>query len=148
MPDEPDPDTDPPVAKSAIEHENVHRLKVADRDVTIIGTAHVSRQSAELVKQVIETEKPDTVCVELCATRFHAMEQQSAWREMDLVRVIKEKKAFLLMLNFFLASYQRRLAKQFDIAPGQEMIEAITAAKAVEAEIHTADREKIGRAHV
>lgn len=143
-----EPDSDPPFAESAvtdektpIEHENVHRLEVDGKKVTIIGTAHVSKQSAELVKEVIESEKPETVCVELCATRLHTMEQQNAWREMDLVRVIKEKKAFLLMLNFFLASYQRRLAKQFDIAPGQEMIEAIASAKAIEAEIHTADRE-------
>jgi pheromone shutdown-related protein TraB len=152
-----DSESDPPIAASQsvedaasqslsnenarIEHENVHHLKLGEKSVTIIGTAHVSRQSAELVKEVIEAQKPDTVCVELCATRFQAMEQKSAWREMDLVRVIKEKKAFLLMLNFFLASYQRRLAKQFDIVPGQEMIEAIASAKAIDAEICTADRE-------
>jgi pheromone shutdown-related protein TraB len=146
-----DSESDPPVADSAapadsqesapIQHENVHRLNVGEKTVTLIGTAHVSRQSAELVKEVIESEKPDTVCVELCATRFQSIEQKNAWREMDLIRVIKEKKAFLLMLNFFLASYQRRLAKQFDIVPGQEMIEAIKSAKEIDAEIHTADRE-------
>ena len=39
----------------------------------MIGTAHVSKESARLVRQVIEWEQPDAVCVELDARRFEAL---------------------------------------------------------------------------
>ena len=54
-----------PQEKEVVVHENIHRLKVGDKNVALIGTAHVSQESADLVKEVIDKEKPDSVCVEL-----------------------------------------------------------------------------------
>ncbi|MDJ0804855.1 MAG: TraB/GumN family protein [Desulfobacterales bacterium] len=120
---------------------NIHRLSHGDRDIILIGTAHVSRESAELVRATIETEKPDTVCVELCESRWQSIQQKSRWRDMDIVKVVKEKKAFLLLSNLILASFQRRIADKMDIQPGQEMITAIETAEATGARTWLADRD-------
>lgn len=119
----------------------VHRLSMDDKEFIIVGTAHVSKESVELVRSVIETEKPDTVCVELCQSRYEAIRQEDRWQNMDIIKVIKEKKAFLLFANLLLASFQRRIARKLDIKPGQEMIEAIEAAEGIGARVHLADRD-------
>ena len=105
--------------------ENVHRLDLDGRRVILVGTAHVSRQSAAEVKAVIETEKPDTVCIELCPARYRAVTDADRWKKTDIVKIIKERKALLLLVNLVLSAYQKRLAKKFGIKPGQEMIRAL-----------------------
>ena len=117
------------------------RLYGDDKEIILLGTAHVSRASADLVTAVIEKEKPDTVCVELCQSRYQAIRQKDRWREMDIIKVIKEKKAFLLLSNLLLASFQRKIAKKFDVKPGQEMLSAIETGEAVGSKIHLADRD-------
>jgi pheromone shutdown-related protein TraB len=119
----------------------IHRLTFDDKEIVIVGTAHVSQQSVDLVKEVIEAEKPDTVCVELCASRYQTISQQDRWQEMDIIKVIKEKKSFLLLSNLILAAYQKRIASKLDVRPGQEMIQAMESAEAGGARIHLADRD-------
>jgi pheromone shutdown-related protein TraB len=119
----------------------VHRLQAEDREIFVVGTAHVSQESVRLVAELIAQERPDTVCVELCESRYQSIHNKDAWQNMDIVKVVREKKAFLLLSNLLLASFQKRLAKKFDIRPGQEMIEAITSAEALGAEICLADRD-------
>lgn len=119
----------------------IERLTYEDKDILLIGTAHVSRESVALVEETIAAETPDTVCVELCPSRYQSIRQKDHWQNTDIVKVIKEKKAFLLLSNLMLASFQKRIAKKMDIQPGQEMIQAITSAEAVGAHIVTADRD-------
>ncbi len=127
---------------TAIDNKNmVQRLQVGDKEIILVGTAHVSKESVDLVSQVIMAEKPDTVSVELCDSRYQAIRQKDRWQETDIIKVIKEKKAFLLLSNLLLASFQKRLARKFDIKPGQEMITAMELAESVGAGIHLADRE-------
>ena len=47
---------------------------------------------------------------------------------MNIIKVIKEKKAFLLLSNLMLASFQKRIADKLDIRPGQEMLQAVASA--------------------
>ena len=72
----------------AAENPNVHALRYGDKEIFLIGTAHVSRESVDLVESVIRQEKPDTVCVELCKSRFHSIMQKERWQDMDIVKVI------------------------------------------------------------
>ena len=120
---------------------NIHRLYLKDKEIKLLGTAHVSKESVQLVSRVIMEEKPDTVCVELCQSRYQAIRQKERWLEMDLIKVIKEKKAFLLLSNLLLASFQKKIAKKFGIRPGEEMIKAIETAEIVGAEIQLVDRD-------
>jgi len=119
---------------------NIHRLVFEGKEIILLGTAHVSKESVRLVADVIESEKPDTVCVELCESRFQSIRQKDKWLDKDIIKVIKEKKSFLLLSNLLLASFQKRIAEKFDIKPGEEMIKAIEAGEAAGAGIHLADR--------
>ncbi len=121
--------------------DTLHYLEYGDKKVILVGTAHVSRESAQEVGDTILEEKPDTVCVELCPSRYQSIRQKERWQQTDIVKVIKEKKSFLLLSNLLLASFQKRIAKKFDINPGAEMINAIETAEKVGAEIHLADRD-------
>lgn len=123
------------------EKKNVYQFEYEGKDILLIGTAHVSRESVALVKETIEAEKPDTVCVELCESRFQALRQKDRWENMDIIKVIKEKKAFLLLSNLILSAFQRKIADKLDMKPGMEMQEAIDQADALEAHIHLADRD-------
>ncbi|MEJ2025211.1 MAG: TraB domain-containing protein, partial [Deltaproteobacteria bacterium] len=120
---------------------NIHHLHYQDKEITLVGTAHVSRESADLVREVIAQEKPETVCVELCQSRYQSLTQKKLWQDTNLIKVIRGKKAFLLLANLMLASFQKRIGKKLGIQPGQEIIQAIDSAKEAGAEIHLADRD-------
>jgi pheromone shutdown-related protein TraB len=122
-------------------NSNVHRIEVNDKEIILIGTAHVSPKSVSEVKEVISEEKPDTVCIELCQSRYQSISDADKWKNMDITKVIKEGKAMVLLINLILSSYQKRLAKQFGIQPGQEMIQGIESANELGATLCLADRD-------
>lgn len=124
-----------------MDHPNVHRLMKDGREIILVGTAHVSRESAELVERVIDEEKPDVVCVELCQARFDALKQKDKWQETDIVKVIRENRTALLLSQLLMASFQRKIAERFKINPGEEMLRAIRIGEDRGAEIVLADRE-------
>nr|WP_285853627.1 TraB/GumN family protein [Oceanobacillus luteolus] len=115
-------------------------MEINGKEIILIGTAHVSKQSAEQVKEVIEQERPDSVCIELDEQRYQSITDGNKWQEMDIFKVIKQKKASLLLMNLAISSFQKRMAKQFGINAGQEMIQGIESAKDVGAELVLADR--------
>lgn len=120
--------------------ENITRIELDGKEIILIGTAHVSKQSALQVKEVIEAEQPDSVCVELDAQRYESVKDKNKWQNMDIFKVVKEKKATLLLMNMMISSFQNRVAKQFGIQPGQEMIQGIESANETGAELVLADR--------
>jgi pheromone shutdown-related protein TraB len=111
-----------------MEQERV-RLSVDGREIILVGTAHVSRESVDEVRNVIAEEKPDRVCVELDDGRYTSMSEGSNWQNLNIGKVIKEGKGFLLMANLVLSSFQRRLGKDLGVKPGEEMLAAIQASK-------------------
>jgi len=119
----------------------IQHLSVGNKNILIVGTAHVSRESMDLVKQTIETEKPDTVCIELCDSRYQSIRHKNRWQDMNIIKVIREKKTFLLLSNLLLASFQKRIADKLDIQPGAEMLQAIESAKETDARVVLADRD-------
>ncbi len=123
------------------DNENRHLLKYEDKEITLVGTAHVSKESADLVETVINEENPDTVCIELCDSRYQSIIKKNQWKETDIVKVIKEKKAFLLLSNLLLAHFQKKIGDKLGVKPGEEMMRAIKSAEDVNAQIHLADRD-------
>ena len=108
--------------------------------VHLLGTAHVSRNSVEEVENAISELKPDVVAIELCPGRFESMQNRAKWQEMDIVKVIKEKKAGILLANMVLTSFQRRIGSQMGVTPGQEMQAAIARAEAEGCRLELIDR--------
>ena len=119
----------------------VHVLTVQDKTIILVGTVHVSQESADLVRAVIEEERPDAVCVELDARRYEALSQQQKWESFDLKEVIRKKQLSTMLANVLLASYQKRLGAQLGVLPGTEMLEAINVAKKHDIPIFLCDRD-------
>jgi len=124
------------------EHQaDIHHLSWKGREIHLVGTAHVSMESAELVEQIVREEKPDTVAVELCDSRYQALTQGNRWKETDLIKAIRQKKAFLLLMNLILAYFQRKIGRNLGVRPGEEMLRAVKAAQEIGAAVHLADRD-------
>jgi pheromone shutdown-related protein TraB len=102
----------------------VQVVKVGDREFILVGTAHVSRESADLVRRVIEEERPDRVCIELDPQRFKALTEKTNWETLDLKQLIRTKQLTTLLVNLLLASYQKRLGLKLGVMPGTELLEA------------------------
>jgi len=117
---------------------HVHRDGV---EYTIIGTAHVSRASAEAVKEMAESGNYDAIAVELCQARYDALTAERKWTDLDLYKIIRQGKAGLVMANLALSAYQRRIADQFGIEPGAEMRAATVAAKERDLPLQLIDRD-------
>jgi pheromone shutdown-related protein TraB len=134
----------PPVSGDAASPLNDQPLARVTRDgveYTLLGTAHVSRTSVAAVREMIETQNFDAIAVELCETRYHAMRDREAWRNLDLLQIIRQGKAGMVAANLALSAYQRRLAEQFGIEPGAEMKTAAELAEAQHKPIWLIDRE-------
>ena len=119
----------------------MERVYFKDKEIVLVGTAHISQASIDQVKKAIEEEKPDCVGVELDAQRFEQLQQGSRWREMDLVKVIREGKGYLFLLNILLANIQRQLGDQVGVKPGEEMLAAVNAAREKNIPVALLDRD-------
>lgn len=121
--------------------DQVQFLRIDGRDFILVGTAHVSRGSAELVRQVIEREKPDHVAVELDSQRYQALTEQQRWESLDLKEVIRKKQIATLIVNLLLAAYQKRMGLKLGVMPGTELLEAVRAAEENGIAFTLADRD-------
>ena len=110
-------------------------------EYTLLGTAHVSRASAEAVKEMAGSGEYDAIAVELCPARYSALTAERKWTDLDLYKIIREGKAGLVMANLALSAYQRRIAEQFGIEPGAEMRAATIAAKERDLPLQLVDRD-------
>jgi pheromone shutdown-related protein TraB len=120
---------------------NVTVLERGDRTFYIVGTAHISERSVQEVKDVIERVRPDTVCVELCKTRFDALTDEERWRRLDIFQVIRQQKVLFLLSNLALSAYQKRLGDKLGVRPGAELLAGVDCAREVGAELVLADRD-------
>jgi len=116
-------------------------LTAGDKTIILVGTAHVSQESVELVKLVIEQEQPDGVCVELDAKRFEAISHPNRWESLDLKEIIRQQQLSTLIVNLVLASFQKRLGDKLGVLPGMEMLEAIRMAEKHNVPVTLGDRD-------
>lgn len=110
-------------------------------ELTLLGTAHVSKASANQVRKLIQTGGYDTVAVELCRSRFNALMDPKSLSQMDLFSVIRQKRVYMVVASLALSAYQQRLADQFGIEPGAEQRTALRMAKEHELSVMLIDRE-------
>ena len=121
---------------------DVYRIHTKDnREIILVGTAHISQASKELVHETIENESPDTVCVELDEGRLKSIQDPDRWKNTDLKDVIKKKQLATLIANLVLGSYQKRMGAQTGVKPGSELKEAVDIANEKNIPIVLADRD-------
>ena len=119
----------------------VKRLDLGARQVYLVPTAHVSKKSVDDVRKTIEALRPDVVCVELCEARYKNILDREGWKKTNIVQVIRQGKAMLLLASLVMAAFQKRIGDRLGVKPGAEMIEAIEGARATEASLILADRD-------
>jgi pheromone shutdown-related protein TraB len=127
--------------KPVLADQPIARVTRDGSEYTILGTAHVSRASIAAVRELMATQKFDAVAVELCEPRYQALCDPTAWRNLDLLQVIRDGKAGMVAANLALSAYQRRLAEQFGIEPGAEMKAAVDLAREAGIPIWLIDRD-------
>ncbi len=122
--------------------EDVHLVELHDnRQLLLIGTAHISQESVDLVQKVIIQENIECVCIELDAKRFQALSQKQRWQALDLKEVIKKKQLSTLLVNLLMASYQKKLGGQVGVLPGAELLAAAKTAQENNIPIALCDRD-------
>ena len=117
------------------------RLNLHGREIILVGTAHVSKDSVAEVDCVIRSEAPDTVCIELDEGRFASMAHKANWERLDIVKALREGKGFLIIANLVLGSFQRRMGDVLGVKPGEEMRAAVETADALGIPHTLCDRE-------
>jgi pheromone shutdown-related protein TraB len=112
-----------------------------NNNIILVGTAHISKESVEEVKQVIEKYKPDIVAVELCKRRYEAITERDKWENTPVTHILKSNNAYFILAQTFLSSVQRKLGKEYGVEPGSEMIAACEEAKSNNLEVALVDRD-------
>lgn len=121
--------------------DDVAVITLADKTILLVGTAHISQQSTDLVKKIIEQECPDAVCIELDDKRYAALSKRTQWENLDLKQVVRSKQLATLMVNLILAAYQKKLGGQLGVMPGAELLTAAQTAEQLGIPMALCDRD-------
>ncbi len=121
--------------------DNVETIKLGEKTIYLVGTAHVSKESVDDVRATVAATEPDAICVELCQGRYNSMVQRDNWKKMNLFKVIKERKTLFLLIQLIMTAFYKRLGKKLGVEPGAEMLEGIKLAESTGAQLVLADRD-------
>ncbi|MFH1656970.1 MAG: TraB family protein [bacterium] len=121
--------------------KNVERIVIKDKEIILVGTAHISEESVELVTRIINEEKPEAVGVELCQKRYNTIFKKEIWENTKIIEIIKKGQTQLLLANLLISSFQKRMGEELKIKPGAEMIQAVAVAKNLASQIVLIDRD-------
>lgn len=121
--------------------EPIVKIHVDGCEVTLLGTAHISRASADKVKELLKTGDFDSVAIELCYSRHRSIIDPDALAKMDLFQVIREGKATMVAASLALGAFQQRMAEKLNIKPGAEMRAAIEVGDRLKMPVLLIDRE-------
>ncbi|MDN3082700.1 TraB/GumN family protein [Enterococcus faecalis] len=121
--------------------DGVEKLVIQDKTYYLVGTNHISKESAELVKNVINEVRPACVCVELDQKRYQKYTSPEEWAKTDIIKIIKQNKLVMLFSNIVYGALQRKLAKEKGTIQAGELIQALESAENVGADIQLIDRD-------
>ena len=125
----------------SFDSDDVRVVQKGDREIVVIGTAHVSRESVDLVRRAIRELQPEAVAIELDAKRFEALSRPERFEALDLREVIRTRQLATLGLNLALAAYQRSLGMALGVRPGAELLEAARCAEEAGIPVALCDRD-------
>ena len=120
--------------------QTVKKLVLQNREIILLGTAHISKESMDEADRSIREMRPDCVAVELDEQRYKSMQDPESWKNLDVVKVLKEKRGFIMLANLVLGSFQRRMGSDVGVKPGDEMRAAVAAAKEEDIPVVLVDR--------
>lgn len=128
--------------KSGMPSEDVlSKIKFGTKTIYLLGTAHVSQQSVLDVEKCVHQLKPSVICVELDEARAKNLQDPEAWKKLDMVQVIKNRKLYLLMSSVMLSVFQKKIGAKTETPPGSEMKRAIELAEDKNCKLELIDRD-------
>jgi len=119
---------------------DIHHLSVDQKQLVLVGTAHISQASVDTVRQVIADEQPETVCVELDEQRYQALTNRNRWESLNLIQVLRKGQVPYLLSNLALSSFQKRMGLQTGVKPGAELAAAAEEARERNMQVELVDR--------
>tara|TARA_B110000483_G_C18144227_1_gene522725 strand:- start:114 stop:1289 length:1176 start_codon:yes stop_codon:yes gene_type:complete len=122
-------------------NKDVQIIEFENKTIYLVGTAHVSQNSIDIVRTTIQTIKPDTICVELDHKRLEALQDSNRWEKLNLREIIKKGQMTTLIANLALSSYQKRMGNSLGVKPGSELLAAVEEGNAINAHIDLSDRD-------
>ena len=114
-----------------------------DENLRLVGTAHVSSKSVETVKAQILKYRPDVVAVELCDSRLSNLREPETLDSEDLLKIIKEGKSAMILLQSALAVEQRKMGLSTGEKPGAELLAAVEGAEESQIPYEMIDRDVV-----
>lgn len=120
--------------------ENISKITYQEKEIYLLGTAHVSKTSQQDVKQLVDEVNPDSLCIELDQQRYQALMNPKKWEDTDIIQVIKQKRYYYMLVNLILSSYQKKVASKLEVNAGLEMMEAIKLSKEKKIKLVLVDR--------
>ncbi|HSW59972.1 MAG TPA: TraB/GumN family protein, partial [bacterium] len=122
--------------------QNLHKIEFEEgRVLYLVGTAHVSGESVQLVENTINEYSPDTVAVELDENRLEILKNRKRYEETDVFEIFKKGKVLFFSLQLMLTSYQKKIAEKTGVAPGTEFKKAVQMAEEKGLKLVNADRD-------
>jgi pheromone shutdown-related protein TraB len=107
------------------------------REIILVPTSHVARQSLEKVKEVISKEKPDCVAVELDINRYYAMKEG----ESSGTEAFRTLGPPTFLFYWILRQLQSWFGRRMGILPGSEMMRAVDIARTGNVKVAFIDRD-------
>jgi len=114
-----------------------------DENLRLLGTAHVSKTSVNLVREQIKEFNPDVVAVELCESRLAALKKPEGIDNEDLLKIISEGRSAMIILQSALSVQQRKMGINSGEKPGAELLEAVNLADELAIPVELIDRDVV-----
>ncbi len=122
---------------------NTKNIVDIDENLRLLGTAHVSKTSVNLVREQIKEFKPDVIAIELCESRLSALKKPEGIDNEDLLKIISEGRSAMIILQSALSVQQRKMGINSGEKPGAELLEAINIADELEIPVELIDRDVV-----
>ena len=116
-------------------------VKIGNSSVRLLGTAHVSQSSIDAVTEAISSGDFDHVAIELCQNRYHSMTDPDNFERTNLIEVLWQGKAKMVVAMLAMGAFQQRIAEQLGVEPGGEMRAAIAEARTAGIPLELVDRD-------
>jgi pheromone shutdown-related protein TraB len=108
------------------------------KNLTILGTSHIAKQSLEDVEKEIENKKPDIIALEMDRRRLYSL-----FKKPGKIRIYDIKRIGLKGFIFSLvgAWAEKKLGKIVGVAPGSEMKKAVRLARKNDMKVALIDQD-------
>lgn len=109
------------------------------QNLVLIGTSHIAAESVAAVEQTIQKEQPGIVALELDRKRLiallHPQKAKPSWKD---IRRVGFKGWLFSIIG---AWVERKLGEKVGVMPGAEMLNAVKAARSVNAQLALIDQD-------